>query len=131
MLNKILLTGLLCLLFHTCANSQNVLDGVYIREFSIQNSDSSATIVKGKVVDKHSAEPLQDISVRYVASNGQNIGVVTDHAGAFTFNNLEPDTVKAKIICSHAKYKTVTREFNISGSTQRRELNFNFELEKK
>ena len=131
MLNKFLLTGLICLLFYTCANSQNVLDGVYIREFSIQAADSLSTVVKGKVVDKHTAAPLQNVEVRYTASNGQNIGVVTDQNGTFSFNNLEPGSTKVKIICSHKNFKTSTREFTVSGSSERREYNFNFEMEQK
>lgn len=119
------------MLFHTRAHSQNILDGLYIKEYEIQNLDSVSTVVKGKIIDKHSFVPLQNISVRYSASNGQNIGVVTDKSGAFSFDNLEADSVKAKIVCEDLKYKTITREFTISGNSRLREFNFNFEMERK
>ncbi|HMT27882.1 MAG TPA: hypothetical protein PKD91_01250 [Bacteroidia bacterium] len=113
------------------ARSQNVLDGVYIREVIVRNGDTLSTKIHGKVIDIRTLAPLAGIKVSYFASNGQNIGVLTDENGKFSFVNLYADEVSAKISCSDSLYQTKVWEFNTFGISSPREFFINFELVKK
>ena len=120
----------MCLAFSK-AKSQNVLDGVYVRQFIVRNGDTLETVVKGKVIDKVTLKPLQNKRVEYFSSNGQSLSVLTDRAGSFKFSGLAADSINAKVICSDSAYKMITWQFNTYGISQPRIFNFNFELEKK
>ncbi len=128
---RVIFILLWCLYGQKEVRSQTVLDGVYIREFSIRNGDTLTTKIRGKVLDKKTLVPLPNIRIEYLASNGQNIRDFTDESGNFYLVNLYADSIKAKIVCSGSLYKTIIWEFNTYGISQPREFNFNFELEQK
>jgi outer membrane receptor protein involved in Fe transport len=78
-------------------------------------------VVKGKVSDKMTSEPLPGVYVVY----GKGLGTVTDINGNY---EIIADSGKLSIIYKFVGYKSVTREVHISGS-ENIELNIGLEQE--
>lgn len=75
-----------------------------------QNVQSDKNVVRGKVVDKKSSEPIAGVSVTEVDADGRIIkGVSTDIEGNYVLKVTNP---KNKINVSYVGYKTITQSFN-------------------
>jgi TonB-linked SusC/RagA family outer membrane protein len=75
-----------------------------------QNVQSDKNVIRGKVVDKKSGDPIAGVSVTEVDADGRIIkGVSTDIEGNFVLKITNP---KNKINVSYVGYKTITQDFN-------------------
>jgi hypothetical protein len=66
---------------------------------------AQSSSIKGKVIDTETGDALPDVSIRI---DGSNVVGVTDFAGFFKINNVQPGTYK--VICNAGSYESKTIE---------------------
>ena len=79
---------------------------------------SAQGLVKGKVLDKQSDEPLSFVNIKVTQKGSTDLigGGITDVDGNFTVQNLKNGTYTLTV--SYIGYRDITREFTISDANQ-------------
>ena len=112
--------------------SQNILDGVYVKnETMVHYHDSMTSYFRGRVIEFGTAQPLGEVLVELNSSDGQSFGRMTDPEGNFEFRDLDMKNRAFTVICSKFPlYKVQTWNFNTIGLSEPLRIRKDIELKK-
>ena len=98
-----------------------ILTAIIFLLASAVNSAENKSIIRGRIIDKNSREPLAGVYVLY----GKHLGTISDEKGLY---NINTDSEKLSVIFQLIGYESVTKELTILANDT---LELNIELEMK